>query len=858
MIDSEESSTTSSKASKEVYEDHSTTDDEKDAQAFDFKSSKAKGLDLLSNSSLHHEYQQDLELLKSKLETLTTDEAIDILKKAIIEHEEDTNFPIEVMEKIKKLIRGPDFYGNSYEKYEYDLKAEACLIGYFSPYPEVRSVTDPIDDEDVPVETFRVYFLAVIWTIIGSGIFQFFSTRQPSIYLSSTVIQLFLYPCGKFLEMVLPDWGFMIKGTRYTLNPGPWNFKEQMAATIMINVAVGGAYVALYNIIVQRLEIFYGNKWATLGYQFLLIISSQFFGFGFAGVLRRWVIYPVKAVWPSVLPSIALSRALLKEQKRENINGWTISQYWFFIVVCSASFVYFWFPNYLFQALSTFNWMTWIAPNNFLLAMVTGSNFGLGVNPWTTFDWNIARKFSPLVTPFYSLANQFIGNFISAFFILGMYLTNYKWTAYLPLNTNALKTNRNENYQVSKILTDGVLDEKKYQSYSPPFYSAGDLVLYGSSFAFYPLSMLWILLNEWRSIFGSFRDFYNDLRHSKRSPYAKFNDPYSRMMSKYDEVPDWWFLAILAVSFVLSVVCITQYPTGTPIWGLIVIILLNAAFLIPITLIHAVTGFGFGLNILCELVAGYAFPGNGSALMILKAYGFNIDGQADSYISDQKIAHYSKIPPRVVFRGQMLTTLVQCIVSIAVVNWQIDNVSDLCHMNQKQRFTCPGARTYYSASITWGVIGPKRMFNGLYPILQWCFLIGAAVALPFWFARKRWPKYFRLINPALIVGGMWNWAPYNLSYMTPGFYLSFIFMYYIKSRYLAWWEKYNYVLSSAMDAGVAFCAVVIFFTVQYTGRHLNWWGNDVPYTGIDGGNGRQNLLDLPEKGYFGPDPGQYP
>ncbi|KAK9324744.1 OPT oligopeptide transporter protein-domain-containing protein [Lipomyces orientalis] len=800
--------------------------------------------------------RNDLDFILDKILTMSDEEALNILNKAIIYHDDDFNFPVETMAKIKLLVQGQDVYGADVDTYEFDLKVEACLIGHYSPYPEVRSVTEPYED-DVPVETIRVYFLAIIWTIVGSGIRQFFSPRQPSISLSSTVIQLFLYPCGRALEL-LPDWGFTFRGKRHSINPGPWTFKEQMLTTVMLNVAVGGAYVALYNIVVQKLPIFYGNTWASPGYQFLLIFSTQFLGFGFAGVLRRWVIYPVKAVWPSVLPSIALSRALLKPEKKENIHGWTISRYWFFLICCAGSFLYFWFPDYIFQALSTFNWLTWIAPHNFNLALITGSVMGLGINPWPTFDWNIASFVTPLVTPFYSQVNQYIGTFISAFIILGMYMTNYKWTSYLPLNTNALRTNTNNVYAVSEILTNGLLDESKYQKYSPPFYSAGDLMVYGSTFAFYPASILWTLVNEGRSIMINMKEFVTDLKDRKRSNYDRFDDPFSRLMRKHKEVPDWWFLIVLVISFVLGVVCLTQYPTDTPVWGLIIIILVNFVFLIPISLIHAVTGYGFGLNVLCELISGYMFPGNGSALMILKAFGYNIDGRAESYISDQKIAHYSKIPPRAVFRGQILTSLIQCIVAIGVVNWQIANIDDLCDPKQAQRFTCPGPRTYYSASITWGVIGPKRMFNGLYPILQWCFLIGALVIIPFFFAKRYLPKYFRFANPVLIIGGMASWAPYNLSYVTPGFYLSIIFMYFIRRRYLAWWEKYNYVLSSALDAGVAFSAIIIFFAVNYHPKKLSWWGNTVTYAGIDGGVGQQVLLKVPEVGYFGPEPGHYP
>lgn len=44
------------------------------------------------------------------------------------------------------------------------------------------------------------------------------------------------------------------------------------------------------------------------------------------------------------------------------------------------------FPGYIFQALSYFNWISWIAPTNVKLAIITGSVCGMGLNPWPTFD----------------------------------------------------------------------------------------------------------------------------------------------------------------------------------------------------------------------------------------------------------------------------------------------------------------------------------------------------------------------------------------------------------------------------------------------------------------------------------------
>ena len=84
-------------------------------------------------------------------------------------------------------------------------------------------------------------------------------------------------------------------------------------------------------------------------YMILIAISMQAFGFGLAGLIRRIVIYPPQAIWPSILPKIALNRALAVEEKRETFNGWKLSRYHFFLIACGSMFVYFWIPNTLFQ-----------------------------------------------------------------------------------------------------------------------------------------------------------------------------------------------------------------------------------------------------------------------------------------------------------------------------------------------------------------------------------------------------------------------------------------------------------------------------------------------------------------------------
>ena len=163
--------------------------------------------------------------------------------------------------------------------------------------------------------------------------------------------------------------------------------------------------------------------------------------------------------------------------------------------------------------------------------------------------------------------------------------------------------------------------------------------------------------------------------------------------------------------------------------------------------------------------------------------------------------------------------------------------------------------------------------------MKYCFLLGFLLALVWWSTKRfgsivresarsvlpaaifkpvnavffvpiSWLKH---VHPSLIFNGMLFWAPLNLSYFTGGLYVSFAFMYYLRRYKTAWWEKYNYVLSAALSAGVAFSAIIIFFAVQYHPVSIDWWGTNVLETTIDGGAGQVSILDLPAKGYFGPD-----
>ena len=751
--------------------------------------------------------------------------------------------------------------GDEVVDWSLQVRLEAVIIAYWSPYPQVRAVTDPFDDPTIPVETFRVYLISLIWVGLGAVINQFFSERYPSIGLGMSVVQVFLYPSGKFLEWILPKWKFKLLGLEIDLNPGPYSFKEQMLATITCGVSSGTSYVSL-NILMQKSERFYDNHWVDWGYQILLTLSTQYMGFSLCGLLRSFAVYPVKAVWPQFLPTLKLNKILTSPEKKTNINGWTISGYNLFFITSAISFLYFWVPDYLFTSISQFNWMTWIKPDNFNLALATGSYGGLGVNPIPSFDFNVIGT-SGFYYPFYSTIIGYVGLVVSMFAVIGVYYSNTSWTGYLPINSSYLFSNTGESYSVRSIVSkDSLFDDKKYQEIGPPFYSAGNLVTYGSFFALYPFHFVYEIGTQWRPMYEATKSILKGFRNIRRSVYEGLTDPHSVMMKAYPEVPEWAYTIILVISLVLAILCVKLYPAETPVWGIFFALGINFAFLIPLTSVSSRTGFSFGLNVLVELIVGYAIPGNGLALAFIKALGYNIDGQANNFVNDLKQGHYAKVPPRAMFRTQLLSVFVTAFIQLGILNYQITGIKDYCDPENSQKFFCYGTTTFYNASVLWGVIGPKRVFGGLYPILRYCFLIGflaglVCVAIKR-LAPRRYTKYF---EPTVFLGAFTSWAPGNLSYSTGGVYLGYAMMHHVKRKYEAWWQKYSYLLGSGIQAGIAFSSIIIYFAVQYHEKDVNWWGNSVGTSGLDYqmrvSGSRLDIADAPD-GYFGPRKGHYP
>lgn len=66
---------------------------------------------------------------------------------------------------------------------------------------------------------------------------------------------------------------------------------------------------------------------------------------------------------------------------------------------------------------------------------------------------------------------------------------------------------------------------------------------------------------------------------------------------------------MLLIGVALNIGMAYANSSQLPWWGVIIAILLSSILSLPLNLIQAVTGSGFGLNVLAEMIGGFIFPG---------------------------------------------------------------------------------------------------------------------------------------------------------------------------------------------------------------------------------------------------------
>ncbi|THH29741.1 hypothetical protein EUX98_g4449 [Antrodiella citrinella] len=684
-----------------------------------------------------------------------------------------------------------------------------------SPYAEVRASVSNIDDPSMPVNTFRMWFLGILVTILMSGINHVMSLRYPSVGVNALVVQLVTLPLGRAMQY-LPRTKFNTFGYVWSLNPGPFNAKEHTVIVAMSNVLYTDSFATL---VYAVQEMFYGSE-LSAAYKVLLVLSTQLVGFAFTGLIRQFLVFPPSMIWPSALVQCALLNTLHKNYDKK--EGSHMSRMKFFTIVTLVGGIYYFLPGYLFTGLSMFTWACWIAPENQIVNTLFGFNTGLGMG-FLTFDWSmISYVTNPLISPWWAEVNIFAGFAFFMWFLAPIfYYRNVFFSKFMPISAAAAFDNTGMQYDTSQILTNNTFDEAKYKAYSPLYLPATFWLSYGAQFAALTCVVTHTLLWYRRDIIRQCRRNVQDER-----------DVHSRLMSVYRDIPLWWYGLLGVISFAFAVAAIHVFPTELPVWGILVALVLMAVFAIPTGILRAQTNQLVSFSVFAELVAGYIFPNRPVAVLLFKTYSYGSMNQALNFAGDLKLGHYMKVPPRIMFMGQLVSTIIGSLVMYGTQEWIFSSVANVCTPEAKAGFSCPPINTVATSSLIWGAIGPQRIFSqgALYWPIMIFFLIGAVAPIPFYLLAKKYPTgIWRYVNMPLFFTSTGIMPPASGINFSSWIMVGAIFEWFMRRFHFRWWMRYNYILAAALDSGVILSAIVIFCTLLLPkgGINLNWWGNTV-------------------------------
>lgn len=433
---------------------------------------------------------------------------------------------------------------------------------------------------------------------LSSSVYQLMVFKPVGLPLTNTFMLMIAYVVCNAWARYLPTGGW--------LNPGPFNVKEHTCIYVIVSAANTSAY-ATHILAVQNL--YYSNAPGPAGSIFLLL-ATQMVGYGIAGQLRNFLVYPANMIWPTSLPTVSLLRTLNGSQEE---SRWRAK---FFFIVFSAVFVYEFIPQYMMPILGGISIACLAKNDSVWVQRLFGGlavNEGMGMFQ-LSFDWNYLSNLSPLVLPLWVQLNIFFG--ILVLWILAPLVYYYDvWNAQsFPFLSNSifqlLPNGTSVIYPQHKVLNaDNSLNETALTEIGRPHFSSIFAIQYIFINFAVTASITHIALFHGKEIYASFRSIIKDMRRNEEDVVEEHTDPHMRMMSFYKEVPTWWYYIVYFGGMGLNIAIAYINHSQLPWWGVIMAIVMSTMLSLPLNMITALTGTGFGLNVFAEMICGFVLPG---------------------------------------------------------------------------------------------------------------------------------------------------------------------------------------------------------------------------------------------------------
>ncbi|KAI8842535.1 OPT oligopeptide transporter protein-domain-containing protein [Chytridium lagenaria] len=653
-------------------------------------------------------------------------------------------------------------------------------------YDIVDAVVPRTDDPTLPALTFRVLILGPIFCIVLSCLNTLFTFRTNQFVTSPFIGVLLAYPIGLFMSRTLPTKVFRICGFPLTLNPGNFNYKEHTLIYVFCSTGASTAYALLQ------------HYWTE------------------AGLCRRYLVRPASMLWPANLSIVAMLNSLHETTEPADSKGRSACH-----VLPSSG-----------------------TPSLFRLLGSAQVNGGLGMLS-LSFDWNVISSMAPITSPLWALCNQILDViWIMVWIIVPILWSNSAFGIDRslgadpdqgPNGTGRLYNTPDDAWQNPSIFPlgqvlntpllfnkDGIaiqtrrfvfrenmtLDQTFYDAQKPIYISTLFAIEYTASFIVFAAAISHVALWYGKDIFSRFRTSMSELDQS---------DIHAKLMDVYPDVPDLW-------------ICVGMVGGGD---GVGVGDFVGAAYWNNSGDFRTADW----LNVMSEFLIGLILPGRIVSVMSFKtlSYMSMYQGLASFRISTRTLY---EDPARTMFGVQLFSTILSAIINVFTAcfiyesfgkssqykvdpndpsspfAWKLQHIDELplgwsCkpplplhpptnpssnNSNKLQRL--PQRRSNLGGHRSCRFFGP----GSPYQYTLFGFLIGLSP--------PSFPGFSIARSPT---GG--GTGSIRSDMITPLF-LGILVNYYVKRYRHMWWKKYAYVLSAALDSGLAVTLTLVFVAFQ--------------------------------------------
>lgn len=450
--------------------------------------------------------------------------------------------------------------------------------------------------------------------------------------MSVVFLAVIAYVIGEGMSLLIPRKTWLGR----FLNPFPFNKKEHVAIVIMASSASISS-MGIEVIAVERL--FYGAKLSGAMSVFLLF-SSQFLGYGIAGIMRKVLVYPKNMLWPVTLPVNSMLETLHRprEETRKTLKV--------FLIVFTCIFCWEIVPEWIMPLLTGVNIFCLANQKSATFTNIFGGasgNEGLGLFSWS-MDWQYISGgiLSPLYFPMDSLISQGIGIVGCISLFTACYYGNVWQAQNFPFLAQQIFANTSTAgnpvvwNQSLVIGSDYRVDKDALELIGLPWfsasYAASIIVINMSTTAAFTHLCLWYW-SDVKAAFAMFHpsalrktfdsrnwslDFWRD--SAKPAEDQDNYDPHYKLIMAYKAVPDWWFGLVLLLSFTIGMVIIYKGHTTLPWWGFIIAMLIGYIFIVFLGSMMAISGVQWLVQPIIQMIGGYIQPGDTVSNMYFSLY----------------------------------------------------------------------------------------------------------------------------------------------------------------------------------------------------------------------------------------------